>query len=186
MHWWLYGSAASAVRGIDIAPGDIDVSVDDALLAGDIFDDLLVTPILSLDQWAARHFGRALEGAIIEWLAEPHAELVRPLVTLHRKLGHGLGGECEFGGGLGGLAVTPFEGFELAPLALAGAVAVADVVGERVAEGVPVEVVGVLADEFVDRAEGALDPVEVAGVGGGWNELHVVGVCPGADCGLRG
>jgi hypothetical protein len=39
---------------------------------------------------------------------------------------------------------------------------VADVLGECVAEGVPVEVVGVLADELVDRAEGGLDPVQVA------------------------
>src|SRR5690349_12687364 len=38
--------------------------------------------------------------------------------------------------------------------------AVSDMLGERVAEGVPVQVIGVLADELVDGAEGALDPVE--------------------------
>ena len=37
------------------------------------------------------------------------------------------------------------------------AVSVADVVGERVAEGVPVEIVGVADDELVERGEVALD-----------------------------
>jgi hypothetical protein len=45
LHWWLYGSAALAVRGIDVEPGDIDISVSDAELLGTIFDDLLVTPV---------------------------------------------------------------------------------------------------------------------------------------------
>src|SRR5207244_7342680 len=93
------------------------------------------------------------------------------------------GGELELGCGFGGSALAAFGGFEFAPFALGGAVAVADVVGERVGEGVPVEVVGVLADELVDRAEGALDPVQVAGVGRGGHEFHVVGGGPGADLG---
>src|SRR5207253_8498067 len=42
----------------------------------------------------------------------------------------------------------------------------------------------VLADELVDRAEAALDPVEIAGVGRGRDELDVVEICPGTD--LRG
>ena len=40
------------------------------------------------------------------------------------------------------------------------AVAVADVAGERVAEGVPVEVVGVGDDELGQRGEVALDRVD--------------------------
>jgi len=39
---------------------------------------------------------------------------------------------------------------------------VADVLGQRRGEGVPVEVVGVLADELVDRAEGGLDPRRIS------------------------
>jgi hypothetical protein len=49
--------------------------------------------------------------------------------------------------------LASFGGFDLASCAFGGAVAEADVVGERDGEGVPVEVVGVLADELVDRAE---------------------------------
>src|SRR5581483_5956017 len=103
------------------------------------------------------------------------ARLVRPLVTLHRKRVHCSGGELEFCSGLGGAAFAPVGGFGLAPLALGRGVAVLDVVGEGVAEGVPVEVVGVLADELVDGAEGGFDSVEVAGVGRGWHQLDVVG-----------
>jgi hypothetical protein len=78
VHWWLYGSAALAVRGIDIAPGDIDVNVSDADLTGSIFDDLLVTPVEELQGWAAKRIGRAFHAAIIEWLSEPHLEIDDP------------------------------------------------------------------------------------------------------------
>jgi hypothetical protein len=74
LRWWLYGSTALAVRGIDIAPGDIDLNVGDAGLAGRIFDDLLVTPVEDLDGWAAKRVGRAFHGAVIEWLSEPSVE----------------------------------------------------------------------------------------------------------------
>jgi hypothetical protein len=64
-----------------------------------------------------------------------------------------------------------------------GSVAVADVGGERMLEGVPVEVVGVVDDELGDRAEMRLDAVEVAGVGGQRDELDVVLVGERADLG---
>jgi len=73
LHWWLYGSAALAIRGIDVEPGDIDISVSDAELLGTIFDDLLVTPVEHLEGWVAERIGRAYHEAIIEWLSEPDA-----------------------------------------------------------------------------------------------------------------
>jgi hypothetical protein len=78
LHWWLYGSAALAVRGLDLEPGDVDLNVSDAALAGEIFDDLLVTPVLELEGWWAPRIGRAFYGAIVEWLSEPHPELDDP------------------------------------------------------------------------------------------------------------
>ena len=106
---------------------------------------------------------------------------MRPLVTLNRELGHCSGDEFEFAGFFGGTAFAAFGGFELASFALGGGVAVLDVAGERVAEGIPVDVVAVLADELVDRAEGALDPVEEARVGRGRDELDVVRLGKRAD-----
>lgn len=54
LNWWLYGSGALAVRGIEVEPGDLDFAVDDAMLAG--------------EQWT----GRAFYGATLEWLAGAH------------------------------------------------------------------------------------------------------------------
>ena len=74
LRWWLYGSGALAVRGLDIEPGDIDINVNDSSLAERIFADLLITPVLEMQGWVAEHTGRAFHGAIVEWLSNPHAE----------------------------------------------------------------------------------------------------------------
>jgi hypothetical protein len=71
LRWWLYGSAARGLRGEPADPGDIDVHVDDALVAGRIFDDLLVTPVERMEGWVAPWTGRAFDHAIIEWIADP-------------------------------------------------------------------------------------------------------------------
>ena len=71
LRWWLYGSAARALRGEPADPGDIDVHVDEALLAGSIFDDLLVTPVERMEGWVAPWTGRAFDHAIIKWIADP-------------------------------------------------------------------------------------------------------------------
>ena len=71
LRWWLYGSAARALRGAPADPGDIDVHVDDALLVGRIFDDLLVTPVERMEGWVAPWTGRAFDHAIIKWIADP-------------------------------------------------------------------------------------------------------------------
>ena len=63
------------------------------------------------------------------------------------------------------------------------AVAVGDVAGESVGEGVPVDVVGVLDDELADREEVALDGVEVAGIGRCRYRLDVVSASERADVG---
>jgi hypothetical protein len=76
--WWLYGSAALAVRGIPVAPADVDLHVGDPFAAGRLFDDVLVTPVERLDGWVAAYVGRAFDGAVVEWLAEPHAALDDP------------------------------------------------------------------------------------------------------------
>jgi hypothetical protein len=69
LQWWLYGSAALAVRGIDIEPGDVDIAVDDAHLAADLMSDLLVEPVSRHGEWVAEWTARAFHGAVIEWLS---------------------------------------------------------------------------------------------------------------------
>jgi hypothetical protein len=70
LDWWLYGSAALAVRGVEIVPGDLDVAVDDAHHTGRILHDLLVEPVTGPLDWVATWIGRAFHGALVEWSAQ--------------------------------------------------------------------------------------------------------------------
>jgi hypothetical protein len=74
LRWWLYGSAALAVRGLNVDPGDLDFAVDDAVETGRILDDLLVEPVTVLQDWVANSIGRAFHGALLEWAADPNPD----------------------------------------------------------------------------------------------------------------
>ena len=72
--WWLTGSAALAVRGAPVEPGDIDLvcGVSDAVALGDVFSDVMIEPAApcasdSISEW----WGRAFCGARIEWIGGP-------------------------------------------------------------------------------------------------------------------
>jgi hypothetical protein len=67
--WWLTGSAALAVRGIPVTPGDLDLVVSDAdaRRVGDLLLDGLVEPVAPAD-WFCRWWGRAMLGARVEWV----------------------------------------------------------------------------------------------------------------------
>jgi len=69
LHWWLIGSAALVVRGIDVLPGDLDLAVDDAgaLQLGEILFDTLVGPVEDARGWISTWFGRAFLHSRIEW-----------------------------------------------------------------------------------------------------------------------
>lgn len=79
LRWFLYGSAALALRGIDVGPGDLDFHVNDAHLAGSIFEDLLVEPVTTMTGWIADCGGRAFAGCLFEWMAGAHAEVDEPM-----------------------------------------------------------------------------------------------------------
>jgi hypothetical protein len=74
--WWLYGTGAMAVRGLDIMPGDLDFAVSDSELTADLLADFLVEPVTHHDSWVAEWTGRAFAGALIEWASQPrdHSE----------------------------------------------------------------------------------------------------------------
>ena len=91
--WWLYGSAALAVRGLAVAPGDIDVHVDDAFALGRVLDDWLVTPVERMTGWVAAEHGRAFNGAVVEWIARPDPALDDP--SAQREQGPLIGSEIE-------------------------------------------------------------------------------------------
>lgn len=68
--WWLVGSAALAVRGLPVTPGDIDLATDEdgAFRLGELLLDHLIEPVTTNDGWVARAFGRAFPGACLEWV----------------------------------------------------------------------------------------------------------------------
>jgi hypothetical protein len=70
--WWLTGSGALAVRGVDVSPRDLDVITDatGAERLGELLADVLVEPVFASDGWVARWWGRAFLGARVEWVAE--------------------------------------------------------------------------------------------------------------------
>ena len=69
--WFLAGSAALAVRGIDIVPRDLDLVVADASAALRALGDIQIEPV-TLNRpgaWIARWFGRGFLHARVEWVA---------------------------------------------------------------------------------------------------------------------
>jgi hypothetical protein len=70
LDWFLAGSGALAVRGLDVSPGDLDFVVDDAHATGRLLNDLLVEPVTETRGWIAKRGGRAFYGALIEWVAD--------------------------------------------------------------------------------------------------------------------
>jgi hypothetical protein len=67
--WWLGGSAALALRGLPIQPGDIDLIVDSAGARrwGDALADVMIEPVASTGGWFCELWGRAFLHARIEW-----------------------------------------------------------------------------------------------------------------------
>ena len=70
--WWLAGSAALAVRGVDAIPHDLDLIVDraSAIKLGELLLDYLVEPVLPSHGWIADWFGRAFLYARLEWVGD--------------------------------------------------------------------------------------------------------------------
>src|SRR5215469_5352084 len=79
--WWLTGSAALAVRGAPIEPGDLDLvcTADAALCLGEVFADAMIEPVVRADSnWISDYWGRAFLSARIEWIGGPKPEVDRP------------------------------------------------------------------------------------------------------------
>lgn len=74
--WWLSGSAALAVRGIDISPRDLDFAVTDARALEELVKDASVEPVTRMSEWVAEWFGRAFLGALVEWVSDVRHPIV--------------------------------------------------------------------------------------------------------------
>jgi hypothetical protein len=78
--WWLSGSAALAVRGLPVAPRDLDLvaTVSGAWELGERLTELLVEPLSTSADWVAEVFGRAYGPARIEWVGGMRAWVDEP------------------------------------------------------------------------------------------------------------
>ncbi len=68
IEWMLIGTAALAIRGVAVAPGDVDIVTDErgAEMLADLYRPELVFPVMN---WPGMGlFGRAFDGTRIEWL----------------------------------------------------------------------------------------------------------------------
>ena len=83
INWWLAGSAALAVRGLDITPRDLDLIVDDASAPklGELLLDYLVEPVLPSTGWIGNWFGRAFLHARLEWVGGVYTSAATPHVS---------------------------------------------------------------------------------------------------------
>lgn len=68
INWWIIGSGALAVRGIDVEPHDIDLVTDEdgAERLYALLENYVVEPLQS--GWIWRAFGRAFLHARVEWI----------------------------------------------------------------------------------------------------------------------
>jgi hypothetical protein len=75
--WWLTGSAALSVRGMDIVPHDFDLVVDDAgaQRLGELLLPYVYEPVVPVHDWICNWFGRAFLYARFEWVGGVHATM---------------------------------------------------------------------------------------------------------------
>ena len=81
--WWLVGSTALAVRGLDVIPRDIDLSVDNAgaQRLAELLADSIVQPVQATPNWFCDWFGRAFLHARIEWVGGVDARADDPEIS---------------------------------------------------------------------------------------------------------
>lgn len=83
LNWYLVGSTALAVRGIDVSPGDIDIVTDDAGAErlNAMLSDRLVEPLQRSQGWIWNSFGRAFFSGLLEWVGGVNGGADRPAAS---------------------------------------------------------------------------------------------------------
>lgn len=73
IHWWLTGSCATCLRGVDIQPHDVDIMLhsEDIDRVNQLFADCIVEPIRSTKGWVVANFGVLFMGARVDLAFDP-------------------------------------------------------------------------------------------------------------------
>lgn len=82
LDWWIGGSAALAIRGLDVMPRDFDIVTDyhGAQQLGHILLNSLIEPVTQVD-WFCSWWGRAFLYARIEWVGGVDDRADQPFVS---------------------------------------------------------------------------------------------------------
>jgi len=80
LDWWLTGSAALAIRHVDVTPRDIDLVTTGpgARRLAELLQDWLVEPLQQSEGWVAKWFGRAFNRSRIEWVGDVEPSVDSP------------------------------------------------------------------------------------------------------------
>ena len=79
--WWLTGSCAACLRGIDFYPHDVDIMIDskDVCKISNIFSAYLFEPIVNTNGWVTKDFGVLFLHARIDIASDPVNSLDDPI-----------------------------------------------------------------------------------------------------------
>lgn len=75
--WWLTGSCAACIRGIEINPHDIDIMINsqDVEEITELFQDYLIEPVTDTKGWLTRDFGVMFMDVRIDIASDPSPRL---------------------------------------------------------------------------------------------------------------
>jgi hypothetical protein len=80
LSWWLTGSCASCIRGIDLNPHDVDVIIDSrhCSLVEDLFSQEIIEPLRDTGGWVTKDFGVLFLEARIDIASDPSPKIDLP------------------------------------------------------------------------------------------------------------
>ncbi|SFI23524.1 hypothetical protein SAMN05192551_10964 [Tindallia magadiensis] len=80
VNWWLTGSCAACIRGVELNPHDIDIMIDSESVdeITEIFKDYLIEPIISTEGWLTKDFGVIFMDVRIDIASDPAPILDEP------------------------------------------------------------------------------------------------------------
>ena len=78
--WWLTGSCATCIRGVNLNPHDIDIMIDSKSCSEltELFQDYLIEPIIDTDGWLTKDFGVIFIDVRIDIASDPAPILDNP------------------------------------------------------------------------------------------------------------
>ncbi|SDZ03512.1 nucleotidyltransferase domain-containing protein [Tindallia californiensis] len=80
INWWLTGSCAACIRGVELNPHDIDIMIDSKSVAEitELFKDYLIEPIINTNGWLTKDFGVIFMDVRIDIASDPSPVLDEP------------------------------------------------------------------------------------------------------------